>query len=138
MPLRHALPAAVTAVLMALPGCTSDDEGDPDTPPTEMQARLIQGEDSKTYDMTACAMTGEQSLTVYATDGESELLVVTIVNGAGDVSLLDGTPTPAIEGTATAYTPDPDGMFMVDGVHLRDGEELSFSVWGNCNKEPEA
>ncbi len=135
---RHTIPAAIVAVLLALTGCTSDGEGDPDTPPTQMQVRLLQDGDSKTYDMTACAMTDDESLTVYATDGQLELLVVSIVDGAGEVSLLDGTQTPAIEGTATAYVPDPDGLFTVDGIYLRDGEERSFSLWGNCNKEPAA
>lgn len=135
---RRALTAACVAALLPLSGCTSDDPGVPDTPPTEMKARLIQDGDSKTYDMTACAMTGEQSLTAYATDQVSELMVINIENGSGAVSLLNGADTPPIEGTTTNYAPEPDGMFTIDGVYPRDGEEATFTIWGNCNPEPEA
>lgn len=137
MLLRRTLPAAAFALVLPLSACTGDDGNIPDTPPTEMKARVIQGGDSKTYDLTACAMIDEQSLTAYGTDHVLDFLVMNIEDGSGDITVLNGTETPSLQGTTTSYAPESDGLFTVEGVDSREGEE-TFQVWGNCNPIPQA
>jgi hypothetical protein len=127
----------VPLVALTAGACTSDEPA-PAGPPAQMTARLSTEAQQKTYTLTACSAQGEATLIAYGTDKVNELLVINVTDGAGDVSLLDATETPAIEGTVDSYTFDDAQLFTIQGTYPKDGEQLPFEVWGNCTAEPDA
>jgi hypothetical protein len=130
---RGLIAGVLGAIAIGMSGCGTGGDSIPTDPPVEMKARLISDDKSKAYDIASCDRANRDSLIAGGTDQVSELLMIIIEDGEGQVKLVNRGETPLLEGTVTSYLMGDDAMFTIEGTYPRDGSEDSFRIWGNCN-----